>query len=315
MILVIGGSGFIGTILCRALIQKKIKFIILDKKLKEEFRDFTVIHDIKNSFNNIKIHNIQIIINLAAEHKDDVYPKNLYYETNTYGSKNICDFAFKNKIKHQIFISSVAVYGISNEIISITNKLDPLTEYGKSKLLAEEIYCDWYKKDVNNKLLIVRPTAVFGEGNRGNIYKLFKLIANNKFIMIGNGNNVKSIAYVENLVEFLIHVIDLDKIHIFNYVDEPNMNMNELVHTIRKIMNIENRFLFKIPFSVAYILAILFNIFSIVFKKIDIGINTKRLSKFCSNSIFLNNHENLDFKPKYTLRDALIKTIFSEFSK
>ena len=51
-------------------------------------------------------------------------------------------------------------------------------------------------------LIIVRPTVIFGEGNRGNVYNLFKQIASNKFLMVGDGNNKKSLAYIGNVVAF-----------------------------------------------------------------------------------------------------------------
>ena len=53
-------------------------------------------------------------------------------------------------------------------------------------------------------LVIVRPTVVFGEYNRGNVYNLLKQIASRKFIIIGDGNNIKSMAYVQNVYDFLL---------------------------------------------------------------------------------------------------------------
>lgn len=39
---------------------------------------------------------------------------------------------------------------------------------------------------------IIRPTEIFGERNRGNVYNLLKQIAGGKFLMVGKGDNVKS---------------------------------------------------------------------------------------------------------------------------
>ena len=41
----------------------------------------------------------------------------------------------------------------------------------------------------DNSLIIVRPTVIFGPGNRGNVYNLLKQIASGKFLMVGKGNN------------------------------------------------------------------------------------------------------------------------------
>ena len=70
------------------------------------------------------------------------------------------------------------------------------------KKKAEEVFIKWYQNSNLNNLIIIRPTAVFGINNRGNIYNLLSQIYNGPFFMIGKGENVKSIAYVENLADF-----------------------------------------------------------------------------------------------------------------
>jgi nucleoside-diphosphate-sugar epimerase len=97
--------------------------------------------------------------------------------------------------------------------------------------LAEDVYRQWREKDPENRsLIIVRPTVVFGEGNRGNVYNLLNQINSGAFAMIGNGKNKKSMAYVENLAAFLVKCIESDeKYAVYNYVDTPDFTMNELV--------------------------------------------------------------------------------------
>ncbi len=106
----------------------------------------------------------------------------------------------------------------------------PFNSYGETKLKAEDIYQTWAREDSSRTLVIIRPTVVFGEGNRGNVYNLLHQVATGKFMMVGSGTNRKSMAYVGNLVDFLIHTLLLGPgIHIFNYVDGPDMNMNTLI--------------------------------------------------------------------------------------
>lgn len=90
MFSIIGGSGFIGTSLSKRLFKSGNSIRIFDIKASEAFR---------NSFNHTDVRNIDdlrkaipkesIIINLAAEHRDDVLPRSLYKETNVHGAKNI----------------------------------------------------------------------------------------------------------------------------------------------------------------------------------------------------------------------------------
>lgn len=58
-------------------------------------------------------------------------------------------------------------------------------------MLAEGVYRKWLGTDTERSLTIVRPTVVFGERNRGNVYNLLRQMASGKFIMIGNGQNRK----------------------------------------------------------------------------------------------------------------------------
>ena len=108
--------------------------------------------------------------------------------------------------------------------------LQPLRQV---KLEAEYVYEAWRKADSANKLTIIRPTVVFGEGNRGNVYNLFRQIASGRFVMIGSGNNMKSMAYVENIAARLEHALDQQSTYqVSNYVDKPDFTMNQLVDVI-----------------------------------------------------------------------------------
>ncbi len=156
-----------------------------------------------------------VIISLAAEHRDDVTPKSLYYDVNVTGAENVCKVAEEKRINKIIFTSSVAVYGFALIGTDETGALNPFNEYGRTKMLAEEVYKKWQEKEHDKRtLVIIRPTVVFGEGNRGNVYNLLKQIASGRFVMVGNGKNVKSLAYVENVAAFIEYSL---KFHIAQY--------------------------------------------------------------------------------------------------
>ena len=56
-------------------------------------------------------------------------------------------------------------------------------------------------------------------------------------IVVGNGNNKKSMAYVENVAAFLEWSLQRGKgVHIYNYIDKPDFDMNALVSISRKIL-------------------------------------------------------------------------------
>ena len=79
---------------------------------------------------------------------------------------------------------------------------------------------------------------IFGERNRGNVYNLLNQISGGKFLMVGNGRNRKSMAYVGNIVSFSKYLIDSvkDGYNVFNYIDKPDMDMNALVGHVSKVL-------------------------------------------------------------------------------
>lgn len=112
MIAIIGGSGFIGSRLASLFELNEKPFVIIDKKNSALFNDKYRYGDVTkpNTLGQV-LRDCSIIINLAAEHKDNVHPTSLYYDVNVQGAKNVCDVADQLGIKHIVFTSSVAVYG------------------------------------------------------------------------------------------------------------------------------------------------------------------------------------------------------------
>ena len=196
---IIGGSGFVGSELISRL--GKNKCLNIDKNLSPFHNEITTIGDIRFE-DQIKLNsNVSCVVLLAAEHRDDVSPVNLYYDVNVIGTKNVLKKMDLFEIKHLIFTSSVAIYGLNKNNPKETNTHDPFNDYGKSKWLAEQIIKDWYLENPNEKsVTIIRPTVIFGERNRGNVYNLMNHISSGKFIMAGNGKNKKSMAYVKTLL-------------------------------------------------------------------------------------------------------------------
>ena len=312
MIVLIGGSGFIGSYIASKLQAEKKNFIILDIKQSKLFSERTKIVDI---LDRQKLESYipydSIIINLAAVHRDNANVDD-YYLVNVRGSKNICEIALKKNCKNIFFLSSVAVYGKAPPFADEQTIQKPYNHYGKSKQQAEKIYLDWNMKDETNSLTIIRPTAVFGKGNRGNIFNLISQIRKGPFYMIGNGKNIKSIAYVENLVDFIFYLLNYNKKYkVHNYVDGPQMSLGELISFIRKQLNIKTSLKY-LPYSFAIVAGVFFDIISKILNK-KFKISKIRIEKFTLESSYSANLTG--YTPCYDLKDALKKTILEEFNK
>ena len=210
-IAVIGGSGFVGTELI-ALLNKEHRVLNLDKRSSSHYESITKIMDVRNADQLNKLLNGQdLVILLAAEHRDDVSPKSLYYDVNVSGMKNVLDAMDLNGIKKVIFTSTVALYGLNQEQAPDENAtVNPFNDYGQSKYEAEQVLHQWLDIDKSRSALVLRPTVIFGPNNRGNVYNLFRQIFSGKFLMIGSGMNQKSMSYVKNVVSFIHDKINLN---------------------------------------------------------------------------------------------------------
>jgi nucleoside-diphosphate-sugar epimerase len=237
-ITLIDGSGFAGTCLVARLLAAGHAVTIADKNDSVKYPQLRVYADVREPDSlEVALAGSDVVVNLAAEHRDDVTPKLLYDDVNVMGAENVCGVCTKLGIKKIIFTSSVAVYGFAPIGTDETGKINCFNDYGRTKWLAEEKYRAWLKSIPDNALTIIRSTVIFGEQNRGNVYNLLRQIAGGKFPMVGNGTNVKSMAYVENVAAFIEYNLKNGPgEHLFNYIDKPDFDMNTLVAGVNRIL-------------------------------------------------------------------------------
>ena len=255
------------------------------------------------------------VVLLAAEHRDDVSPTSLYYDVNVQGTRNVLAAMEKNGVKNIIFTSSVAVYGLNKVNPNETHPHDPFNHYGKSKWQAEEVLREWHAKASSERsLTIIRPTVIFGERNRGNVYNLLKQIAGGKFAMVGAGTNYKSMAYVGNIVEFIKFKLTNVQpgYEVYNYVDKPDLNMNQLVSEVEKSLSKKIPSV-HLPYPLGMLGGYCFDILSKVTGK-KYAISSVRVKKFCATTQFdAHKVHNSGFKAPYTLSQGLDRTLKYEF--
>lgn len=311
---IIGGAGFIGSSVSRRLAEEKRDFTINDIVLPGSFIEKSRITDIRSKFDLDSALIGKTVLNLAAVHRDDVTDPGEYYSTNVEGARVLCEACEAKGINRIVFTSSVAVYGFAPPGTGEDGAIEPFNEYGRTKALAEEIYREWREKDPDNRcLIIVRPTVVFGEGNRGNVFNLLNQINSGTFAMIGNGRNKKSMAYVENLSSFLVKCIDSDeKYAVYNYVDTPDFTMNELVCFVRKKLFGTPSVGIRVPKFIG--LAAGYAADCLARLGVKLPISSIRVKKFCAASEFSSRKANLDgFIEPYTLEEGLDRTLDAEF--
>lgn len=315
-IALVGASGFIGTRLID-LIGKENCYNI-DKNPSKKYNDITTIQDIREkNLDFVFTNSTDTVVLLAAEHRDDVSPISLYYDVNVSGTRHVLDAMDQKGIHNIIFISSVAVYGLNKKNPDEQFPPDPFSHYGKSKWQAEKVLREWQQKDpATNSLTIIRSTVAFGEGNEGNVHNLLRQIASGKFLMIGRGQNRKSMAYVGNVAAFIKFCLETktNGLRVLNYTDQPDLTMNELVLQAEESLNRKLPSL-RLPYWMGLTGGLGFDLINKITGK-KFPITSVRIRKFCATTQFdASLAHSSGFVPPYTLAEGLDRTLKSEFGE
>ncbi len=315
-ITIIGGSGFIGTRLINLLKDEKIyELQNIDLKTSLFFNDITEIGDVRDQkLLKKQLKGTDLVVLLAAQHKDNITPISLYYDTNVTGLKNTLKAMNKNGIKRLVYFSSVSVYGINKHNPNEEDEKTPFNHYGKSKWMAELALAEWFTNHQDWNINVIRPTVIFGERNRGNVYNLLHQISTRHFLMVGKGNNKKSMAYVGNVVSFVKFVIEhyTNGYAIFNYVDKPDFTMNQLVQTVEKVLK-KRIPAVHFPYWLGMFGGYCFDACTWITRR-KLPISSVRVKKFCATTEFdASKMQATGFQPPYTLQEGLARTLEFEF--
>jgi UDP-glucose 4-epimerase len=216
-VVVTGGAGFIGSNLCRALLENgakvtafdnlysgKIVFIddLVDKGLnfiQEDIRDQAILEEATK--------NCDVIFHLAAQTSVPFSMENPKEdcEINVVGTVNALEAAKKAGAR-VVFASSAAVYGNPEKRPTPeTYPTHPVAFYGLTKLLGEN-YCRFYQETYGLKVVMFRIFNVYGPDCHGAIYDFLNKLRKNpkKLEVLGTGKQSRDFVYISDMVDALI---------------------------------------------------------------------------------------------------------------
>lgn len=302
-----GGEGFIGRKLAELLHQDGHRVVSIDTAAATPV-DIADRQALANACNGC-----DVIYHLAAAHRDDIFPRSVYYDVNAAGTKNVIDAANACGIKHIVFTSTFAVYGLDSGTPDESTAPAPFNDYGRSKLEGEQHLKLWAKADPSRTATIVRPVVVFGEGNRGNVHTLISQAAAGKFFMIGDGANKKSMAYVGNVAAFLKHCLtEKPGLEIYNYADKPDFTMRALTDAIYKKLG-RKKPPVSLPYPVGLAAGYMFDGLARISGK-NFPVSAVRVKKFCADTTCRAERcRESGFVPAFTLEEGLNRMIDHDF--
>jgi nucleoside-diphosphate-sugar epimerase len=255
---ILGASSFIGQELIKQLKIKNINIYIFSRK-KKKYKNIRSknIFFIRGQFNKkdlVKFFNkVDVVINLIAE----IENIETMYDVNVRMLKKIISLS-KKKIKKIIHISSVSVYGKNmGKILTESSQCLPDQEYGKTKLIAENLIIEASKKNFF-KAVIIRPSTILGKNMKNqSIFKMIDLIKENKFFYFNNKNSNMNYIYVNDFCAVITEFVDynnFNKYEIFNYSNK--IKLQKFVKIILKRFNKKDN-LINLPYKLIKIISYL----------------------------------------------------------
>ncbi|KKB09795.1 NAD-dependent epimerase/dehydratase family protein [Devosia chinhatensis] len=213
--IIFGGCGFFGTHLARhlALDDTVTRIILADIREPRELtaKSEYVRCDVREPI-DIAVEGKSVIYNFAAVHTTPGHEDWEYYWANVRGAIEVCRFAERKGCTRIFFTSTMGIYGPQEDIVDEQTVAQPVSAYGKSKLLAEKIHEDWQARHADSRrLVIMRPAVTFGEGEHGNFERLAGLLRRGLFVYPVRKTTIKACAPVEEMPECFAYMAAFDE--------------------------------------------------------------------------------------------------------
>lgn len=259
-VLVTGATGFLGSRLVKAMVSKRYNVRALVRKtsridslekLKVEicYGDVTDRASLEPAFGGVNI-----VIHAAADTKGNVVEGQ---RTTVNGTNNIVALSRLHNVDRLIYISSCAVYGISecspgqlvDEGVPVETHPEKRGLYSEAKIKAEALLLTSARKE-GVPFVCLRPGTIFGEGGEIFTPMVGFSKANKFFFIIDNGKSVLPFVYVDSLVDAILLAVDKKESEgqIYNVVDPDGITKKEYIELFLRKLYPKAHFFF-IPLS------------------------------------------------------------------
>lgn len=201
-----------------------------------KFSDYSVetLDMLDKQWENKDFSSFDVIYHVAgiAHRKETEENADLYYEVNRDLTVKVAEKAKKEGVKHFVFLSSMSVYGTEEGVITRETLPAPKSNYGKSKIQAEEKLNEMASE--NFKIAILRPPMVYGDGCKGNYQMLVKFAK--KLPVFPDYKNERSMVHIDKLSSFVRELIDGEKEGLFFPQDDSYVCTCRMVKEIAEDM-------------------------------------------------------------------------------
>jgi nucleoside-diphosphate-sugar epimerase len=283
--------------------SKQIEIVIGDVRNKNDCKVFC-----KNSKNATLYHLAGII-----------HPKRVsdFYAINFEGTLNVLNAANKALLKRAVVVSSNSCVGCNDsfdQLFDEASPFNPYLNYGRSKMLMEKAIMDLQPK-FNMDVVRIRTPWFYGPYQPERQSLFFKMIKDGKGPIVGKGNNLRSMAYIDNLTQGLILAGNSENIRnkVYWIADDKPYSMNEIINTIEDVLSKDFSISCKgsrlrLPSfvsDIAFFIDKFIQSMGMYNQKIHV---LSEMNKTIACSISLAKKE-LGFKPTISLREGMIRSV------
>lgn len=204
------------------------------KKWRNEYEVYKLsVKDRNWKYHDFSKYDVLIHVAGIAHIKETKSNENLYYKINRDLANEVAVKAKNEGVSQFVFISTMSVYGKETGEINEISPLAPITHYGNSKLQAEKLINAL--RDINFKVVIIRPPMIYGKGCKGNYQKLKTISLFSPFFPYIE--NKRSMIYIDNLCEFIRLIIKNKEDSLYCPQNNEYIKTSEMVKKIAEVHN------------------------------------------------------------------------------
>lgn len=310
-VLITGATGFLGYHVAKRFSNEGYFVTAVGRKNQDRLKNLNVEFkrvDITEEINNLS-YDYDVIIHCAALSKASGRYSD-FYKANVIGTKNVIEFAKKNKnLKRFIHISTPSIYSGSEERVGVKES-DSITKnflnhYAKTKYMGENEV-----KATSLPYIVLRPRAIFGEYDTSIVPSLVKAAKKGILPMINNGSCLVDVTYVENVAHAIYLAVNSEDKYIgecYNVNNDESMPLREVLEMLFEALNIKPKYI-RLPYKFLYVAGNLMEWFA---EKLNVeatlnGYTVTVLSK--SQTLDITKlKEELKYKPLVSVKDGLNK--------
>ena len=260
--LVLGGSGFIGSHVVEELVSNGADITVLDRSISSKHHNLKKVHDKIGMFTMdmnspdfitlVEHGSFDVILHFAgtASVSRSVQQPYEHFEEDLHGTVRLLECLRCHSPETRfIFTSSAAVYGNPVRLpMSETDPTDPISPYGVAKLSIER-YCSVYSQLYHLNSASIRPFSIYGPRQENLlVYDLIKKLTDNphKLTMFGTGTETRDFIFIKDVARSIVKILENGPLEgeVYNVATGTPHTTLQVARLIAKLLKVDPEFTF-----------------------------------------------------------------------